>query len=184
VVTDGRGEWVGLLVFNGAAKHLKLREKWIGWTGEQARRRLSLVVNNSRFLLLPHQNVPNLGSKAFSPTVIVYADEIISQARLLAQGFVLDDDTVALHEIAQVGPGGSFLTSGLTLKLFRRAYYRSRILPMLTLEEWQARGCPRADHVLRRYTRQLIDELKPPPDHADLIARGEAFIRSVEARNR
>ena len=64
VVTDGRGEWVGLLVFNGAAKHLKLREKWIGWTGEQARRRLSLVVNNSRFLLLPHPNVPNLGSKA------------------------------------------------------------------------------------------------------------------------
>lgn len=64
VVTDGRGEWVGLLVFNSAAKHLKLREKWIGWTGEQARRRLSLVVNNSRYLLLPHQNVPNLGSKA------------------------------------------------------------------------------------------------------------------------
>lgn len=64
VVTDGRGEWVGLLVFNGAAKHLKLREKWIGWTGEQARRRLSLVVNNSRFLLLPDKKVPNLGSKA------------------------------------------------------------------------------------------------------------------------
>jgi uncharacterized protein DUF4338/DDE family transposase len=64
VVTDARGEWVALLVFHGAAKHLKLREKWIGWTGAQARRRLSLVVNNSRFLLVPHKNVPNLGSKA------------------------------------------------------------------------------------------------------------------------
>jgi hypothetical protein len=63
-VTDGRGEWVGLLVFNSAAKHLKFREQWIGWTGEQARRRLSLVVNNSRYLLLPQQNAPNLGSKA------------------------------------------------------------------------------------------------------------------------
>lgn len=64
VVTDARGEWVALLVFNGAAKHLKLRERWIGWTGAQARRRLSLVVNNSRFLVLPHLSVPNLGSKA------------------------------------------------------------------------------------------------------------------------
>ena len=63
VATDARGEWLALLVFNGAAKHLKLREKWIGWTSAQARRRLSLVVNNSRFLLVPHKNVPNLGSK-------------------------------------------------------------------------------------------------------------------------
>lgn len=64
VVTDARDDWLALLVFNGAAKHLKLREKWIGWTSAQARRRLSLVANNSRFLLLPHKNVPNLGSKA------------------------------------------------------------------------------------------------------------------------
>jgi trimethylamine--corrinoid protein Co-methyltransferase len=124
----------------------------------------------------------NLGSKAFSPTVIVYADEIIGQARLLTQGFVLDAASAALDEIAQVGPGGSFLTSGLTLKLFRRAYYRSRIFPALTLEEWQARGCPRADDLLRSYTRRLIDGLKPPDDHADLMARGEAFIHATTHR--
>ena len=63
VVSDARGEWVALLVFNSASKHLKLREKWIGWTSAQARRRLSLVVNNSRFLLMPHKSVPNLGSR-------------------------------------------------------------------------------------------------------------------------
>ena len=64
VVTDARGKWAALLVFNSASKHLKCREEWIGWTTEQARRRLSLVVNNSRFLVLPHCHVPNLGSKA------------------------------------------------------------------------------------------------------------------------
>jgi hypothetical protein len=66
VATDARGEWLALLIFNSAAKHLKLREKWIGWTSAQARRRLSLVVNNSRFLVLtnrPNRTVPNLGSK-------------------------------------------------------------------------------------------------------------------------
>lgn len=64
VATDAQGEWLALFVFNAAAKHLKLREKWIGWTSEQARRRLSLVVNNSRFLVLPHKTVPNLATKA------------------------------------------------------------------------------------------------------------------------
>jgi Druantia protein DruA/DDE_Tnp_1-associated len=63
VATDARGKWRGLLIFSAAAKHLKLREGWIGWTSAQARRRLSLVVNNSRFLVLPHKTVPNLGTK-------------------------------------------------------------------------------------------------------------------------
>lgn len=64
VVTDDQGEWAALFVFSAASKHLKLREQWIGWTAEQARRRLSLVVNNSRFLVLPDKAVPNLASKA------------------------------------------------------------------------------------------------------------------------
>jgi trimethylamine--corrinoid protein Co-methyltransferase len=121
----------------------------------------------------------NLGSKAFSPTVIVYANEIIAQARRLTQGFSWDDTSLALDEIAQVGPGGSFLTSELTLQRFREAYYRSDIWPNLTLEEWLDRGSPRADDELRRLTRQLLAEAKPPEDHAELMARGEAFIAAL-----
>jgi hypothetical protein len=64
VVSDAQGVWLALLLFNAAAKHLKPREQWIGWTSAQARRRLSLVVNNSRFLVLPDKSVPNLGTKA------------------------------------------------------------------------------------------------------------------------
>ncbi len=124
----------------------------------------------------------NLGSKAFSPAVIVYANEIIAQARRFAQGFPLDDEAVALEEIAQAGPGGSFLTSGLTLGLFRRACYRSDLFPTLTLEEWQARGCPRADDLLRQRTRQLLAEAEAPADQAGLLASGEAFIRSRAVR--
>src|SRR4029079_7609756 len=49
VATDEEGGWLALLVFNAAAKHLKHRDRWIKWTPQQRRRRLSLVVNNSRF---------------------------------------------------------------------------------------------------------------------------------------
>lgn len=50
---DGEGRWLAVLVFSAAAKHLKHRDQWIGWTRAQCDRRLSLVVNNSRFLILP-----------------------------------------------------------------------------------------------------------------------------------
>jgi hypothetical protein len=60
---DAQGNWLALLLFSAAAKHLKHRDKWIGWTRAQRDRRLSLVVNNSRFLILPHAHIPNLGSR-------------------------------------------------------------------------------------------------------------------------
>ena len=60
---DAQGRWVALLLFSAAARHLKHRDQWIGWTRSQRDRRLSLVVNNSRFLILPERSAPNLGSR-------------------------------------------------------------------------------------------------------------------------
>jgi trimethylamine--corrinoid protein Co-methyltransferase len=119
-----------------------------------------------------------LGAMAFAPAVVVYANEIIEQVRLFARGFALDDHTVALDEIEQVGPGGDFLTSRQTLSLFRSASYRSEVLPNIGLEEWQARGRPQTGAALKHHTQQLLAQLDAPADHAALIARGEAFVRS------
>lgn len=57
-------QWVALVTFSAAALHLKAREKWIGWTARQRARRLGMVVNNSRFLVLTErQRYPNLASR-------------------------------------------------------------------------------------------------------------------------
>ena len=61
-IADENGDWLGIMVFTSAARRLRHRDAWIGWTDEQRRRRLPLVVNNARFLLLPERTVPNLGS--------------------------------------------------------------------------------------------------------------------------
>jgi hypothetical protein len=66
---DAQGKWLALLLFSAAAKHLKHRDQWIGWTRTQRDRRLSLVVNNSRFLILPHAHIPNLGSRVLRLTL-------------------------------------------------------------------------------------------------------------------
>lgn len=63
IAVDKQGHWVGVLVFCAAAKYLRHRDEWIGWTHEQRRRRLALVVNNARYLLIPYRTVPNLGSR-------------------------------------------------------------------------------------------------------------------------
>src|SRR6185503_10342665 len=61
-ITDGRDDWLGVLVFCAASRRLRARDRWIRWTEEQRRRRLPLVVNNCRFLLLPDKTFPGLAS--------------------------------------------------------------------------------------------------------------------------
>ena len=46
IVTDAQGQWRAVLIFAAAAKHLKARDQWIGWTDAQREKRLPLVVNN------------------------------------------------------------------------------------------------------------------------------------------
>lgn len=63
-VTDSQDQWLALLIFAAAAKHLRARDGWINWTDAQREGRLSLVANNIRFLLLPGKTFPNLGTKS------------------------------------------------------------------------------------------------------------------------
>ena len=58
--------WLGVLVFCAASRRLRARDQWIGWSEEQRRRRLPLVVNNCRFLLLPDKTFANLASRSLS----------------------------------------------------------------------------------------------------------------------
>jgi len=63
-VAEVEGQWVALITFSGAAPHTKARERKIGWSPRQRARRLPLVVNHSRFLVLPDRGrYPNLASR-------------------------------------------------------------------------------------------------------------------------
>lgn len=57
------GRIVALLGFGASAWMTQPRDLFIGWTAEQRQQRLHLVVNNSRFLVLPWINCKNLASR-------------------------------------------------------------------------------------------------------------------------
>lgn len=69
IAVDSQDRWLAILVFCAAAKHLRHRDRWIGWTEEQRRRRLSLVANNARFLILPEGQIPNMASRVMGLTL-------------------------------------------------------------------------------------------------------------------
>ena len=67
-VATRREQWVAQLNLSAAALKCGVRDRWIGWDFRSQYGRLNLIANNSRFLILPGWNQPNIGSRVLSLT--------------------------------------------------------------------------------------------------------------------
>ena len=63
VVRGGQGRLLACVVFGAAAWKCQDRDRFIGWSAPQRQRHLGLIVNNTRFLILPWVKVPHLASR-------------------------------------------------------------------------------------------------------------------------
>ena len=61
-------QWVAQLSLSAAALKCGVRDRWIGWDFRSQYGRLKLIANNSRFLILPEWQRPNIGSRVLSLT--------------------------------------------------------------------------------------------------------------------
>jgi hypothetical protein len=67
------GRPIACFVWSSAPRHLRPRDRFIGWTPEIRRRHLHLIVYNPRFLILPWVHVPHLASHLLGRMVTVLA---------------------------------------------------------------------------------------------------------------
>lgn len=65
-VATYEGQWAALISFSSAALKCAARDRWIGWSYRHQTGRLKLIVNNSRFLILPAWHYSNSGSRVLS----------------------------------------------------------------------------------------------------------------------
>lgn len=92
IVAD-RGE-LGAMGFGAAAWKVRSRDAWIGWNQAQRRTRLHLIVNHTRFLLLPWVHCANLGSRVLALAARRVAADFQARygyAPVLLESFVQDD---------------------------------------------------------------------------------------------
>jgi hypothetical protein len=83
--------FVGALAFSSAQWRLKKRDQYIGWTEAARRANLNRVVCNSRFLILPSVQVPNLASHVLSQCLMQLSEDWIKRygyEPVLAETFV------------------------------------------------------------------------------------------------
>lgn len=65
-IVKSHGSPIAFFGFSAAAWKVKPRDDFIGWNSETREKNLHLVINNSRFLILPSIRVPHLASHLLS----------------------------------------------------------------------------------------------------------------------
>jgi hypothetical protein len=69
------GQAIACLAWSSAPRHLKLRDRYLGWSREARERNVHLLAYNTRFLILPWVEVPHLASHILGRMAkIVFAD--------------------------------------------------------------------------------------------------------------
>ena len=62
------------MAFADAVLKLNLRDHWIGWTIQHREQNLHLIINNTRFLILPTVKIKNLASKTLALATKIIPD--------------------------------------------------------------------------------------------------------------
>jgi hypothetical protein len=118
-VAEYQGQWVGLGAWSAGAYRLKHREEWIGWNPSQRKRRLSLVANHSRFLILAGWHQPNLASRLMKLCLQRLRQD---WADLYGHGVLVAESFVDPQQFL----GTCYKASGWTLLGHTQGYGRSR----------------------------------------------------------
>jgi trimethylamine--corrinoid protein Co-methyltransferase len=107
---------------------------------------------------------------------IVMLDEFIAANRRLVAGVQVDEETLALDTIAQVGPGGQFLGSKHTRRHMREVQWRPTLLNRDTRENWAAAGAPDLAEKARRKAVALLAAHEAPPLPDDVAAAADDLV--------
>jgi len=95
--------------------------------------------------------------------MIVILDEVIDQARRLKKGVPVDDDTLALDVMAEVGEKGNFLEHPHTLKHFGSTQWRPSLMNRKGFHAWEAEGRPSLLEKARKRVAHILDRHETAP---------------------
>jgi len=136
---------LGCLLLAGAARALAVRDTWIGWAAPARRAHLGRVLNNTRFLILPHVQVPHLASHVLGQLARRVATDWQQHwgfTPLLLETFV---DPRCYHGTCYRAAGWQVLgqTSGRGLPRPGKTYHsHPRLVLVKPLQaDWRARLC-------------------------------------------
>jgi len=114
-----------------------------------------------------------------SPEMVVICDELVHMIKRILAGITVDDETLALDVIREVGHGGSFLGHEHTVAHYRRELFFPRLFARQTYQEWLRDGKPMTHEVAHRRVQEILATAGPVPLPPTVDAELERALRKA-----
>lgn len=112
----------------------------------------------------------------------VMDDEIIGMANVVKQGIQVDEETLALDQIENVGPGNHYLYEDHTMKWFRK-HYMPTLMERRSYEDWAVDEKTMGQRVVEK-TQDLIENHEGPKSKfpEDVEKEWDRIVQEAEAK--
>jgi trimethylamine--corrinoid protein Co-methyltransferase len=115
-----------------------------------------------------------------SHEMVVLSDEIIGMVKRFLSGVRVDEETLALDVIKEVGPGGNFIAHAHTARNFRKELWFPKLMDRTKYDAWQAAGSKTLGDRVRQRVVDILATHEVPPlpkeidaDIDDILARAD-----------
>ncbi len=113
---------------------------------------------------------------------LVICDEILGWLEHFVRGVEIDDETLALDLIDEIGPDGQFLNSDHTLKHFRERWYPG-LFDRNNYDGWLAKGGQTLAQRAAERVKSILARHQPEPLPEDVASAVHVVVKRAEAQH-
>lgn len=111
---------------------------------------------------------------------MVMDNEFARMIKYLVQGIPINDETLAVNVIKEIGIGKDFLSHASTYK-HMRTQSQPKLIDRRMREDWQAAGATDIYQRALEEARYILENHKPDPLPDDVLAAIRSIVKEAEA---
>jgi trimethylamine--corrinoid protein Co-methyltransferase len=111
---------------------------------------------------------------------LIFCDDCMAAVRRMAATLVVDEDTLALETMKDVGPGGTFLSQDHTFQHFRQELWMPRLLERRNWDLWEKDGAIDIFKVAERRLHELLAVDPEPLLPTDVQHQIDEVVRKAQ----
>jgi trimethylamine--corrinoid protein Co-methyltransferase len=113
--------------------------------------------------------------------LIAICNDILGFLRAATKGVTVNEETLALDVIEELGPTGSYIGHEHTLRHYKEPFY-AKLVDKNPFSVWQKRGATTMEERAARLVDEILTKHKPEPLPADIQTALKAIVAREQAR--
>ena len=109
----------------------------------------------------------------------VLDNDIAQMVKHTVAGVAVNDETLAVDDIHEVGPFGDFMSLDATLKHMRELS-QPRFMDRRVREDWEAMGSRDAYSAAKEVAKQILEEHHPAPLPDDVVEQIDGIVQESQ----